>query len=627
VRDSAGLLAVDQELDEKDLDQIPKVLRFLMSAINSIKLYPQESILVCSTIESFRHELKRYLARHPALTLAWVGNSLLANGQKFDAAEFKAVTDCFLKLMQSLKLRSISFLETFDAREVQAFVRAIGNGHADSFDSLFWQRLANKQHISGILFDQNIYRTLEDCTGFCTALHVASAEQGQIDDIKPAKTNSDAVAAFDSTPVEERPAMPEVALKQEEVAPLTADQLESVTVQMIDMLFKGDEKQVRGIIHRLFKDFAHQTCEVRTRIIKICCDLLENMICGSQPLWALLLIDSLLLVLKTEDGPEIRNEMIGLLSRTAASLIQFGDYQLASRIFFNLRKHQKQWQDKSNGQDQVSGATFPYKLEMETRMLLKEDFKSREAIRIRRAARLLSSLGPASMPMLVEVIKEEENIGGRQIACRLLKEFGSAGGKLLKRDLMLDNSPAERVRILEVIDIVTRDLYAEMALSLDDENPEVRRAALRLAERMNDSQAISVLLEFATHENRSLATAAIHTLGKLGNPAATEALVGLLNEVKNTDRLIACCRAAARQAHPTAIRPLANIMARMGFLSMRKKNRSSLRVNAAYALAQIQDTHAAGVLAGYVDDRDLGVRRIARARVSQPEHSSPVARN
>ncbi len=627
VGDSAGLPVDGRGLDEKSIGQIAKVLRPLISAGNNIMLYPPESVLITTAIENFHEALKTFLAKNPALTLARVGNSLLINGQKLDASEFKAVTEGSLKLMKFIRLKSLSFLETTNVRELQAFIRAIANGLSDSIDSLFWPRMAKEQHLTGILFDQRVYATLEERTGSGNELQRTAADPGPEEVTKPVNVNSDAVAAFDSQPVKEKLALPEEALRHEEVVLLTADQLVSMAVQIIDLLHEGDKKQVRGFIIKLFKDYTHQTCEVRRGVIKVCCDLMEYLIFGSRPGWVKRLIEPLLPVLQNEEHPEIRNEMLGLLSRTATNLIQFGDYQLAGRIFLNLRRHQKQLEDKSNGQDQLSGTTFPADLEPEAQMLLLEDFKSREASRIQRAARLLSSLGPVSTPMLVKLIKNEENLRTRQIACRLLKEFDLNGGELLKRDLVLENTPAARVRILEVIDSVTRELAEEMALSLDDDNPVVRRAALRLAERLNDSQTISLLLDYAMHENPSVATESILTLGKLRNPTVTEALISLLDDISKTDRLIACCRALGRQADPAAIEPLANIMAPRWFLWMSKKKTFSLRANAAYALAQIKDPRAADVLAGFLNDRDPGIRRIAHARVTQSKPCSPVVRN
>jgi len=49
--DAASLLAADQGLDEQDLNQVPRVVRCLLTATNNIKLYPPQSQIIRRSIE------------------------------------------------------------------------------------------------------------------------------------------------------------------------------------------------------------------------------------------------------------------------------------------------------------------------------------------------------------------------------------------------------------------------------------------------------------------------------------------------------------------------------------------------------------------------------------------------
>ncbi|MGD8314091.1 MAG: HEAT repeat domain-containing protein, partial [Syntrophobacterales bacterium] len=215
------------------------------------------------------------------------------------------------------------------------------------------------------------------------------------------------------------------------------------------------------------------------------------------------------------------------------------------------------------------------------------------------------------------VVKREDNLRIRQIASYLLKEFGQKASKLLKRELVLEGFPQERVRILEVIDVVTRDLKTELAYALADESRKVRRAAFHLIERLNDPQLTSLLLDYANHEDPKMAVVAIKSLGKLKPAGAVDVLVSLLESSKETERLIACCRALGQIADPAAIEPLATMLAPGGFLSLRKKQSSAVRAAAGFALAQISDPRVVETLAPYVDDRDPRIRQVARSLVKK----------
>jgi HEAT repeat protein len=250
-------------------------------------------------------------------------------------------------------------------------------------------------------------------------------------------------------------------------------------------------------------------------------------------------------------------------------------------------------------------------------MVLLDDLRSQDPARLQKVTQLLSSLGPLAIPLLIEVVKREDNLRIRQIASYLLKEFGQEASKLLKRELVLEGFPQERVRILEVIDVVTRDLKTELAYALADESRKVRRAAFHLIERLNNPQLTSLLLDYANHEDPKMAVVAIKSLGKLKPAGAVDVLVSLLESSKETERLIACCRALGQIADPAAIESLARMLAPGGFLSLRKKQSSAVRAAAGFALAQISDPRVVEALAPYVDDRDPRIRQVARSLVKK----------
>jgi HEAT repeat protein len=214
--------------------------------------------------------------------------------------------------------------------------------------------------------------------------------------------------------------------------------------------------------------------------------------------------------------------------------------------------------------------------------------------------------------VLIEAIKKEDDLRLRQIASHLLRKLGPEAAKLIKRELVLAGFAEERLRILEVIDNITRDIRTELAYAIGDENPKVRHAAFRLVERLNDAEMTSLLLEYANHEDSGMAMAAIKSLGKLKPAGAVDLLVSMLDSAKEAERLIACCRALGQIADPAGIEPLAKVMVPEGFLTFRKRKSSLVRATAAFALAQIPHPRVTEVLSLYVEDRDPRVRQSAR---------------
>ena len=115
----------------------------------------------------------------------------------------------------------------------------------------------------------------------------------------------------------------------------------------------------------------------------------------------------------------------------------------------------------------------------------------------------------------------------------------------------------------------------------------MRHAAFRLVERLNDAELTSLLLEYADHEDSSMAVAAIKSLGKLKPAGAVDLLVSLLDSAKETERLIACCRALGQIADPSGIEPLANVMVNGGFFTFRKRKSSLVRALSALPLKPV----------------------------------------
>ena len=125
-----------------------------------------------------------------------------------------------------------------------------------------------------------------------------------------------------------------------------------------------------------------------------------------------------------------------------------------------------------------------------TRALLMEELQSKEPARQEQVAQVLESMGQPSIPILMEVIKQEKDFRTRQLAAGLLGKMGREAAEQIKREVVLEVTAEQRFRILEVIDVVTRDLRTELAFCLSDVNPKVRRAAFRLSERLADKQVL-----------------------------------------------------------------------------------------------------------------------------------------
>jgi HEAT repeat protein len=240
-----------------------------------------------------------------------------------------------------------------------------------------------------------------------------------------------------------------------------------------------------------------------------------------------------------------------------------------------------------------------------------EDFCSGEPQRQQSAAQLLGSLGHITLPLLGDIIKKEDDPRIRQLAASLLAERGAEAAKQLKRTLVTDSTPEERVRVLDVIDLVTKDLRSELAYLFRDENLQVRDSALRLAERLNNAEVERLLLECIEREKGDVAVGAIRCLGRLKRPGSSSRLVAVLKSTREEPNTIACCHALGQIADPVSIESLEDLLRPKGFLVWKKSYSDEIRASAAFALKEIDDPRVKDVLRRYAQDRDGRVREVA----------------
>jgi HEAT repeat protein len=381
-----------------------------------------------------------------------------------------------------------------------------------------------------------------------------------------------------------------------------------------DLLMKGDEKQIRQLMKQLFRGFQRRPFPSRERIVDSSRRLMDSLKLGFQHHFSKLLADPLLIAFSEEKDPKMLREIAFLLHHMATNLIQFGEYALSTRILQNLYGRYQKLLANKDPEAQRLAKFLDKKLEPTTQQLLVNDLKSGEMSRQENAARLLGSLGQVTLPLLIDIVKKEEDLRARKIAVGLLGELGTEAGDLLKKELVLGSNPVEQVRILEVVDTVTRDLRTELTFAIESENSEIREAAFKLAERLNNPQIVELLLNYARGQHIGLAVDAITCLGRVKPQGIIEPIASLLESTKDTRLLMVCCQALGQIGEPAGVEPLLNILKGKGSFFRRQRRNPQIRATAAFALAQIPHPRVAEMLSPFADDPDARVREIARGR-------------
>ncbi len=565
------------------LKMIQNVFSAILGAYSKVKLYPGNNPVAMDAVSQLQARLQSYFSFQSVLNIARVQNSLLVNGVKVDTTGFETMARSFLKFLTVVHLNSITFLVQVTSEELMAFIAAsvqsapLGDENAGPG---FWRDIGKKNRIAGILFDQRLYDVLEEEAGDATSV------PGTVTD------RSD----------------PDPALEDHDI-----DQLpERIRQRYLTGDMTGAEALLKG-----FCD-AYSLADDDRR--KAMMDVMENILNPEDwrptAVYLRFALGPLLPLLQKETHLDCIHRGTALLNQCGVALILFSEYDLATWVFAGVgQMHQRQ--NTTESADKKGIHPLAELLSPPVVYVLSEDLKSGDPTRRQQAYQLISSMGTAVLPLLTDLIKREEQIRPRILAAELIRNSSKPGIDFLKSTLMAENNPVERARILDIIDSVTTDLSTELAEALSDQSDVVQKAAIRLAERLNTPEAVTLLMQCAQRREAEIVIRAVNSLGKLRATPAADILSRLASRSDSTEVLTAVCRAMGHIGDPSFVEPLTRLLTSRRLFLTQKKYHPSIRASAAMALSQIPGSSSLELMRSLANDPEVRVREVARALVTK----------
>ncbi len=581
-------------LEAETLEQIPDVVRAVLGAARTIKLYPITSNASKNAVHTLSESLRRLLSRYSLLSLSHVGSSLLINGEKIDISGFKALADGFIKYLSVIGLKSLTFLDSYTDDELNALIVAFGEVPAAGADGKFWKRVAEQQQMTGILFDQHAFEV--------------RVKQSAAAGVRPeaAKPAPGAGAAAPPEPEPKRQT-PETAAPEMPMETL----LDYFETMAPDLFLKGDLDRLQWLLSKIFEQFPGCPTEMRQRTLQTLASTLQELPPADQHDLARIAAAPLASVFMKETDSKIISESAALMHRLTAVLIQFAQYAPAAHVLTALRKRRKALLASGSAVAQVLAKSFDGLMNPSTQKLVVEDFLSGNGEKQRNAVRLLAGFGESALPMLVDIVKTVDDYRSRHVAASLLANLQSAADDRIRSTLALVDSPEEKIRLLEVLDLIKADVREEVLRLLSDPDDGVRRAALQLLQRIKDPSWAKVLLELAGGPKDDVAVDAITCLGRIKTPGAGRDLLTVLNAAKGEKRLMACCLALGQIGDPDCLTPLADIVRHKGSFFRRRRYSADVKAAAAYAIGQIRHPQSDEIMAEFMNHPEPRINQIA----------------
>jgi diguanylate cyclase (GGDEF)-like protein len=621
----------DTPIDALSLAYVPTIVRSLQTAVRNMKTYPADSKNVINPSLEFTKAVQQVLAKNARLNFAKVKQFLLVNGQRAtEVGEYKFVADVFHTFLESVLLRGITFTQGVTDDQLKAMLEGFAQAKPEQIDEQYWNRFAAERGLTHIYLKQaggQARAAARQAASALAATEPSPSEQEGLQEAAATPQTATAVMEDANRPVEAAPTAVQAsvaptpqaapveavaAVAKEVAAQPLATLLASFPSLVNDILVSGGGAQLGTLLTRVIQGIQAQDDVTRGTVLEAVKAAFSQVPLGFQQEFVKQAADPILEAFREEQDPETNGELAGLIHEMATAVVPFAEYRLASRLLMGVKTLLTQIEQNKDPRVDALVKVLGRRLESSTQRLLVDDLKSADPTRQEQAAQLLGSFGMGAMPTLIEVVKREGDLRVRQLAANLLAQLGARAARVYKKELVLEITPEERVRMLEVGDTVTRALKTELAFALGDADPGVREAAYGLAARLNDARITPLLVDYAAHKDPVMAAGAIKCLGKLKPPGLVKLLAGIMKSAKDQALQVACCQALGQVADPAAVEPLTRILTSGGFLRFRKRWPADVRAAAAYALAQISDPRAAKTLASLAKDPDPRLKQLAR---------------
>ena len=597
----------EEELREDELTAVPNILRSFLGAAKNARLYPIDSQPVTRAVKELHEALRAVLNKRAILNLACADDALIVNGAKVNTHDYSELTESFLAFVDGMQLNTISFSAELSEQDVGSFIDALRQVSARSGSDSAWDELIDKRELAHVSVNQASYE-------------LAWRQAGD---------TQEPVAASDVVELEEKKAPNKI---EHSIANAPHEQIQKDFPILVWKLLEDRQSGAFALlISRLLEDYASRRIEQRELTIKAVANAFEHANLANRSHFAQAALPSLLECLRSEQDPKILPKLVAVLNQMSMESVQLGDYQLAGLVVQGIRERRKRLREEEPALVGVLDKLLHVDVDVHAGSIVQEDLCSDAVSRHRRAVEFLGILGEHGVPISIEAIKQEKSLRVRQLAARMLADVGPAGARELKRALALEITVEQRFRILEVIDLVTRDLKTEITYSLGDANPKIRRAAFRLAERMKDDEIMEVVAPFAHREDLAVVKGTIRSLAHMGSIAAAKAVTAILDKTGDPELAIVCCQALGQIGDPASVKALVKALGRRRRLGLAPWWPPQVRATAALALAQIRHPWAKTALTKFARDPEAQVRQIATsqpaAAAAAPEWGSELERS
>lgn len=308
-----------------------------------------------------------------------------------------------------------------------------------------------------------------------------------------------------------------------------------------------------------------------------------------------------------ERNLQVYRELMNLNLERCCRLIKEGDYKESFDIINLTRKH---FLPEGNQPPQLRGAaeeTLKGMVKSEMTQILLADLKSGIPDKQMEAMRLIALMDEFAVDILIDIIKNTEDLRVRRVGAVVLKDIGEKAFQRIEEELNMNTHPDSLRRLLEIVDIIGDGKLTEQLIAcLRHPDKTVQRQTLLVLERI---KACDVLANLIDDKDEDIRKEAIRILGDLQYSNAVPKLINMIESEKKIDVQEAIIVALAKIGSAEVVFHIMKIFKKRKY---KKDKFERLRAAACWSLGRLGGDEPRSMLEKLSSDKNYLVQNAAR---------------
>jgi len=585
------------------------VLRSLAAVVDNVRLYPAESQIIAQTLDQLERHAETMLGRLPSLTVASADGTIVVNAIRPNPRLFGLTIEVLQSLMDDSGLTSLTIRRGVTREQFRTFLTHLAQPVEEAGrDPGFWQRLLDGDGITTIEVGTRAY---------------AAASRLAAEDIPGAEApDAGPPPETESAPTSE--AEQTLAQVSRWLALSLAGFLERSVQEQIPpvlpvLLGMGREELAAQLVERTASGLREGDGALRTRAA-VGLGIALARVDAEATAWVLDKCARPVAEAASREGHlEAFHAETGLATSVLGHLLRAGDLEGAARVSAALGGAIPNAPDLARFTEAVRSVVDNLGTTQSLEPVLARLTDADPARRARGKA-VLAGFGAGAQAYLAGLAHDAPDDALARAAAEVLASQGEAGARVLTHGLDQEPSAARVRRVVSLLDALVPTLGANLVFlvghrdravraelgrtltrvprehalklvgqALAQRRPEMLLGALELTSALNAVELLNgVIRVVESPPSKAVLPAACQTLGRLRDPRALPALVGI---VDRRPRLLGIVKGLPQAARVAAVRALGELgapEARAALQRAMKDRAKDVRAAARFALLKLQ---------------------------------------